>query len=234
MPHRRIPILILVFFVADLALVIGYLFNTLAGGRPSLMVTRFLDVRRENNLPTWYSSIQWFCVASLFGIFAYHNFSRSQKKSWLRGTLPLLFLALSLDEVAEIHEWIGHESDILLPGSSRKGTLFDRTGIWMFVLGGPFLIFFAGLILSLGTYFRRAPGAFVKVFLGMVVMLAGAIGIEVLDNYHFIGSNYLYRAVQGSAEELCEMLGSNTILWGSYELLYSYGFTWRLNKVETT
>jgi hypothetical protein len=234
MPHRRIPILILVFFIVDLALVVGHLINTLAGGRPSLMMTRFLDVRRENNLPTWYSSIQWFCVASLFGIFAYHNFTRSQKKSWLLGALPLLFLALSLDEVAGIHEWVGHESDILLPGSSRKYTLFDRTGIWMFVLGGPFLIFFAGLILSLETYFRRAPGAFVKVLLGMAVMLAGAIGIEALDNYHFIGASYLYRAAQGSAEELCEMLGSTTILWGSHELLYSYGFTWRLDRVETT
>jgi hypothetical protein len=232
MPHRPIPTLILVFFVVDLALVLGHLFTSWTV--PSTwMLARFLNVRRELNLPTWYSSIQWFCVASLFGIFAHHHFSRSQKQSWLLGALPLLFLAFSLDEMAEIHEWIGHKSDSLLPSSSRKGGLFDSTGIWMLVLGGPFLIFFAGLMLSLRTFFRLAPSALMKVLLGMAVMLVGALDIEILENSYFIGSARLHLALQAAAEELCEMVGSTIVLWGSYELLYSHGFTWRFDHVQT-
>ena len=200
----------------DLALGMAYILNELAG-RPYVRLTAFLDLGKEGNLPTWYSSIQWFCVAILLGIFAHRNFSLSQRKSWLLLTLPLLFLVLSLDEVAQIHEWLGKMSDMLLPGGSRKNTLFSQTGIWMFAIGVPFLALFVVLILSLRIYFQRVPGAFAKIFLGTLFMLAGTIGIETLTNFITPGS--VFGVLQVLSEEFCEMLGGTIVLWGSYELV---------------
>lgn len=230
MPRRRMPTVILIFFIIDVALVMAYSFNYLAD-RPYRWVTRFLDLNRESNLPTWYSSMQWFCVAALLGLFAQRNFSPAQRKSWFLMILPWLFLALSLDEVALIHESLGHASDSLLPGASRTGTVFSRTGIWMFVIGMPFLAFFVGLILSIRTYFQRAPGALVKILLGMAIMLGGAIGIEIFMNVVTPGSGYA--ALQVLSEELGEMLGSTIVLWGSYELLDRHGFAVQLDRTKS-
>lgn len=229
MARVRIPTLLLIFFSIDVALGMAYIFNYLAG-HPSGMLTRFLDLNREGNLPTWYASIKWWCVAALLGIFTHRNFSFSQRKSWLLLTLSLVFLVLSLDEIAQIHEWLGRKSDILLPDADRKHSLFSRTGIWMFVIGVPFLAFFVVLILSIRSYFQRAPGALVKVCLGMALSLAGALGVETVRN--FVAPNSVHDVLQVFSEELCEMLGSTIVLWGSYELLYKHGFALRLDRAE--
>jgi hypothetical protein len=198
-----------------LSLGAAYVLNELIGN-PYGWLTSFLDLNDEGNLPTWYSSIQWFCVATLVGIFAQRNFSLSERKSWLLLTLPLLFLMLSVDEVAQIHEHLGVESDKMLPGGSRRNTLFGRTGIWTILIGLPFLALFVALIFSLRIYFKTAPSAFAKIFLGMLFMLGGAIGIETAQN--FITSS-IFGVLQILLEELCEMLGATVVLWGSYELV---------------
>ena len=64
--RAQIPALILIFFMIDLALGMAYILNELAG-RPYVRLTAFLDLGKEGNLPTWYSSIQWFCVANPAG-----------------------------------------------------------------------------------------------------------------------------------------------------------------------
>jgi hypothetical protein len=228
-PRVYIPSFILTLVIIDLTLGIAYIFNDLAG-HPYRILTIFLDLDGEANLPTWYASIKWFCVATLLGIFAHHNVTLSQRKSWLLVILSLVFLALSLDEVAQIHERLGKQSDILLPRGSRKHTLFSRTGIWMFVIGVPFLVFFVVLIFSIRSYFQRSPSALVKMLLGMAITLAGAIGVETLRN--FVTPHSVYSTLQILLEEWCEMLGATVLLWGSYELLYRYGFAFRLNRAE--
>jgi hypothetical protein len=221
MTQIPVPPPIRVFFIVDFAFGIAYLFNYLVG-EPYWTLTVLLDLDGEGNLPTWYSSIQWFCVAMLFGLFAHRNFSRSQRKSWGLLILPLVFLLLSLDEIAQLHEVLGSWSDRFLPNASRKDSLFSRTGVWMFVIGVPFVAFFGAMMLSIRGYFERAPGAYVKVLIGMAIMLIGALGIESLSN--FVGSDPFYSMLQTIVEELCEILGGTIVLWGSYELLLGNGF----------
>lgn len=227
----RIPTPVFIFFILDVVLGVAYIFDYLAG-HPYRPFAAFLDLNGEGNLPTWYSSIQWFCVATLLGIFAHNNLSPSRGKSWLFVLLPLVFLALSLDEVAQIHEWLGRKSDkVFLPGGSRKNTPFAHTGIWMLVFGVPFLAGFVALTLAIRSYFQRAPSALVKILLGMAVTLVGALGVETF--YSFVAPNSGYGILQGFSEELCEMLGGTIVLWGSYELLARHGFTLRLERAET-
>jgi hypothetical protein len=231
LPRSRIPPVILIFFIIDLALGLAYIVNYLAG-QPFRPLTLLLDLNGECNLPSWYSSMQWLCVAILLGIFAYRNFSRSSRRSWLLVALALLFLAFSVDEVAQIHEGLGKRTDIMLPGGTRKDTPFAHTGIWMFALGVPFILFFGWLAYSARVYFRRAPGAFVKLVLGMVVFLTGAIGIEALSNLVVPGS--AFDILENFVEEVMfEMVGSTIVLWGSCELLDKHGFAVRFDKVAT-
>jgi hypothetical protein len=221
MPRPRVPIPVWIFFAIDAGLGIAYLVTS-PGSHDSLLA-RFLDLDRENNLPTWYSTIQWFCVASLLGIFAIRNFNSSKKKSWLLLALPLVFLGLSLDEMAQIHERLGFLSDALLPGGSRGNTALAESGVWMFLFGIPFAIFLTGLMISIKTYFRQTPAVLVKLSLGMAIMLTGALGFETLGNFVSVGSSS--QVFQVFAEEMCELLGSTIVLWGSYELLAEHGFT---------
>jgi hypothetical protein len=134
--------------------------------------------------------------------------------------LPLLFVALSLDEVTEIHEFSGRMSDGLLPGG-RTATPFAHTGIWMFLLGIPFI---AGLIWLVGRmrpYFTQAPDALRTLVLGMGVMLAGAIGVETLSNLT-VGTPLA--PLQIAAEEFLELIGATLVIWGGYTLLERHAF----------
>jgi hypothetical protein len=225
----HVPCLVLIFFMADLALGLAYLGDYFAG-RPFYRLTLFFNLDKEGNLPTWFASMQWFCIALLTLVYAASKFSRSQRKSWLLLLLPLIFLALSLDEVAGIHEKLGTYSDRLLPMGTRQNTPFKETGIWMLLLGVPFVGLLASLLLSIRGYLQEAPGAFFKIVLGMVVMLTGAMGIETFSNFTDRGSGAWYDIVEVLVEEMCENLGATIVLWGSLQLLIQQGFELRINR----
>jgi hypothetical protein len=225
----RIPALILVFIFIDVSLGLGYIVNELIG-HPYSRLTVLLDLNGEGNLPTWYSSIQWFCVATFLGLFAYSNFRIGQRRSWLLPVLALFFLAFSVDEVARIHEWLGNKTDVLLPDGSRANTPLPETGIWMFVIGVPVLAVFGWLIFSIRMYFHNTPNALMKVFAGLLITLSGALGFEILKN--FVAPASIYGILQVFSEEFSEMLGGTIVLWGSYELLLAHGFAYSLASVH--
>jgi hypothetical protein len=136
-----------------------------------------------------------------------------------------------MDEVAMIHERLGRNTDVFLSGGSRQNDFFFRTGVWMFVLGLPFLALFAALIFSVRVYFSRAAGPLKKMLLGMAVFLGGALGSEALSNF-VVDFDSIYGVLQVVSEEVCEMLGGTIVLWGSFELLQQQRFTLRLEEVQ--
>jgi hypothetical protein len=230
MPRLRVPVFIRVLLIINLALGLAYVLDYLIG-RPYRPLTQFLDLNGECNLPTWYSSVQWFAVAALLGLFAQRNASRASLRSWLLFALPLIFLAFSLDEVAQIHEAVGKRSDAFVIGD-RAQSMFVRTGIWMFVVGVPFAAFFVALILLTRDFFRHAGAALVIVLVGVGILIVGAAGIELLRNWVAPGS--AYDILQAFFEELCEMSGSTVVLWGSYELLVAERAAVRFGGVPGT
>jgi len=212
---RRLPAVILACFAVDLGLGGLYLLNH-ALGEPVHQLTKLVDLGGEANLPTWFATVQWFSVAIAMGAFAFRQIRRDDYRSWLLLGLPAVFALLSLDEAIQIHEWLGSKADRLLPGGSREGTRWFRTGIWMFILGVPFAAVFGGLVWSVRGYFSHAHGALLKIGAGVGLMLVGAVGVEVLLN--FVTSRSLYIA-QTLLEELLELGGSTVVLWGAVELL---------------
>ena len=204
----------------DVGLTLLYLVDY-AAGRPYAPFSQFIDLDGEKNLPTWWSSIQWFCVAAAFWVFAIRNVGRRPSRSWLLLILPAIFLAFSLDEVATIHEYIGYMSDVLLPNGERNTSLVSHTGLFFILFGVPFAILFAGLVTAILPFLARLPRARNRIVAGMALMLIASIGIEALSNLLVPGSPAA--TLQIAAEELSEMIGSTLVLWGSVGLALELG-----------
>ena len=152
-----VPVIVWAFFAIDVALGTIYVVDHLLG-TPFATVTRMFDLDGESNVPTWYSSIQWFVVfAVLFGV-AERRVSLADRRSWFLCLLPLVFLAMSADEVVQLHERIGATSDGLLFGESRAGTALPETGIWFIVVGVPFVVAIIALFATIRPYLRRPSG----------------------------------------------------------------------------
>ena len=213
---KFIPPLILVLFLIDIGFCVAYFINYIIG-QPSYKLTVVLDLNSEKSLGTWYSSTQYFCLFILSAIFSYHKFSKNSKSFSLL-IFPIMFLFMSIDESIQIHEWIGYKSDIFLPGGSREGTFFHKTGIWMFVVGLPFIVLFLLLAYSLKNHFSENTSRLKKLVIGMVVMLTGALGIEIISNFAEFGPLVIVVAF----EEGLEMIGATTMLWALYDVTKDY------------
>jgi len=210
------------FFLFDLALLFLYLINWRLG-QPFPFLTEFVNLGGERNLPTWYSSMQLLLVSSMLAILLSRKFNKNNMESWALLILCLIFAILSLDEIAMIHEWLGYESDVLLPGGSRENTPFSRTGIWMFLIGIPFFVFLISLIFCLKRYLKKGSHITNKYFIGLIIFLGSATGIEIISN--FVSKRGITHVIQISCEELGEMVGVTIILWATYELLVSYNIS---------
>jgi hypothetical protein len=217
-----LPAFICVWYFADVTLVVLYALNALVRDGKRDKLTWLLDLNQEGNIPTWFSTVQYGLIGALLLIFAIRNLDRTRKSSVLLVFLPLVFILLSLDETAQIHEYIGAKSDALLPGAARTNTIFRITGIWMFLVGIPFFVAMIALLLSIRPYFSQSRGVLIKFFIGLCILMLGAAGIETISN--FVGRRTLDYYTQVAAEELAEMLGSTTMLWAAYELLIAHGF----------
>ena len=227
----NMPKLIRFFFLFDLVLVFLYLINW-SLGQPFPFLTQLVNLDGEANLPAWYSSMQLLLVSSMLAIFLSRKFNKNNMESWALLILCLIFAILSLDEIASIHEWLGDASDALLPGGSRKNTLFSETGIWMFLIGIPFSVFLISLIFYFKRYFKNRSHIKNKYFIGLIIFIGSATGIEIISN--FVSITGITRIIQTSCEELGEMVGVTFILWATYELLVSYNFSLEFSACNST
>lgn len=217
--YSAVPGAVRLLLLADITMAALYILDT-ALGHPYWSLTRLVDLDQEANIPTWYSSSQILILALLLGVFVFAKIDRRAVKSWTLVALPALCLALSLDETAQIHEWFGNASDRLFATGSREGSLVPRTGLWMFLLGPPFLMASAVLWRALLPLLRGRKHVVRLYLAGFFVYAASALGTEVVSNAVTLGG--LPSSLQVLCEELGEMLGVTLLVWATLELLASY------------
>lgn len=222
---RRVPVPVALLFAMDIALVAAPVIDYWSGS-PFGRLRHLIDLDAENTLPTWYSSMQWFCAAFLFALLTIHAY-----RSRLRGLTAIAALALaccafSIDEIVGIHEWLGHESDALLPGGSRAATALWSTGLWPFLLGIPVLAMLTAIVIRIRDLFvPRSPRALRLLVAGLAIMFAGALGVELAANLvGTVPGNGGLVLSQLVLEEFMEMLGVSFITWSAYDVLQAYGF----------
>jgi hypothetical protein len=169
-------------------------------------LSRLLDVNNENSIPAWYSSITLLFCAILLWLISSVKQQRGDDyiKHW-KG-LSVIFLLLSLDEAASVHE-------ILIP----LGWVWNTKGFFMFIWVVPGMIFVLSVTLVYWKFLSALPAKTRYLFLAAgTIYVSGTIGLEM------IGGQYIHStgnwgemglALILALEELLEMLGILTFIY---------------------
>jgi hypothetical protein len=132
---------------------------------------RFFDLNKEANLPTWFSALLWQIAALLaFCVAQWHRARGYPHTAYWLGMIPL-FLFLSLDEAAKVHETIG---DMIGRKVEMTGAL-RFTYAW--VLFGLTLVALVGLAYARLLILLRRRFALLLV-MSAVLFLLGAVIVE--------------------------------------------------------
>ena len=213
MERKTPPYWVLLLLAGHLLLAGLYLFCQWIGRDTPL--TGLTDLDGEAVLPSWWSSIQLFVVAQVWAFVAYTRWQAGRLAGGAveAGLLAALFLGLSADEAASLHERVAHHLDAwLLPGGERGG-LIAVTGVWLFVLGPIALAVLGTLFWRLSRLTGWRAGKLLLI--GLVVFIGGAAGVELFANFADKGGGSMLYPLQVTLEELLEMTGVTLILWGS-------------------
>jgi hypothetical protein len=154
----------------------------------------------ESNVPTWYSSVLLLLAAGLCALLARHHIAARlpYRRHWL--VLAALFLLLSLDEIAMLHEY---PIDPLREALGTTGPLY-----YAWVIPGLAAVVVCGL-----AYVRcwwhlpaRTRGL---CLLAAAAFVGGAVGVEMLSGMQAsrYGEQNLTYALIVHLEEALEMLG---------------------------
>ena len=171
----------------------------------------FVDVDREQSIPTWFSSVQLFTIATVLLLHA-----RLSKQ--LRPYLILYglgFMFLSMDEAAVIHEKIIDSAKRLQWNWLLWLTLNGSNKGWMM----PYVV--SGLITSLFSYrfflllWRNFCREVILVALGLGIFIAGGIALELLSFHFEDGPSETPYAWSVAGEEFLEMAGMTLVLYGT-------------------
>ena len=175
------------------------------------------DLGREGNVPSWYASFQLALVGLL--LLAFASVSALRRRSSVVLVLGgLLFLFLSLDEIAGLHEKFGLYLNMTL--GSRREASFDRTGPWM-VIVTPVFLAAVGLAAWGGRDLLRGQRRAQLLYMaGLVIYVLSFAGLEAVEN--FVPRSGGWFPVD-LVEETGEMVGVTFLLWATYELARSHG-----------
>jgi hypothetical protein len=186
---------------------------------------RLLALDGEDNLPSWYSSVQLLFSSVALGII---GLSRKQEKNpyrWHWLTLSVLFLCLSIDEAASIHEmtapliehWLATAGPLINLVSSLLGTPWLLAAI-------PFTII---VFLLFVRFLWNLPRATMILFvIGGGSYVAGAVGVEDLAGHYLVNpgadETFTYQ-IMVTVEEGLEMLGIVVFLYGLMTYMAIHG-----------
>ncbi|MDH3699976.1 MAG: hypothetical protein OEU46_01570 [Alphaproteobacteria bacterium] len=207
------------FIVADL---ISHTLHFAFGftSRESFGFIRLFDLNEEANIPTWFSSMLLMGCAALLFLIAAAKCANGDKWIWHWGLLGAIFVLLSLDEIASIHE----RTIDPLHGLFKLAPLF--TNAWV-LIAIPFLIVFlfiySKFLLNLP---RRAMWLFL---LSGAIYVGGVVGIEMFSGLlkHAHGMEDARFALMTTVEESLEMIGLFVFIYSLTDYMAREGLVWR-------
>lgn len=173
------------------------------GGGMDTLILDLFDVDREDTFPTWFSSSALLTCAALLGVIAQQRRGERFARHWL--AMALMFVALSADEIAGIHEAFNTVSPVPWTLPAAIATL---------VVGLAYLPFLAHLERPI----RR------RLILAGILYVGGAVVIEQVQAW-FIQADtdsFAY-AIWSAAEEGAEMAGAVLFLGALFRLLEEAG-----------
>ncbi len=159
----------------------------------------------EMNVPTWYSSSMLLLCSLLVAIVATAKGRTDGAYVLHWGILSAVFLYLSMDEAAGLHERTVQPVRMAL-GSSEVVQLIGPLRLWVV----PATAFLFSLSLGYLRFLRHLPSRTrVLLIAAAATYTVGAIGIEVVSGRvgRIYGSRSLHYALATALEEMLEMVG---------------------------
>ena len=174
------------------------------------------NLDKENSLPTWFSVVQLFAVGVLLLLTTVNNRQQDYLSNVALTIAGLLFIGLSADEGAQLHENLTYVARDL--GFSQL-SFVGEYGAWIIVyavLGITGLSLGAKHLVSLWRHFRPVA---VLGLAGLVTYVIGAVGFEIAS-FPFRDSEdtLTLNLIAVVFEELFEMVGVSIILYATLVL----------------
>lgn len=178
-----------------------------------MMTSFYLDI--EGNVPTYINALLLFIPSLLLAGIGFWKNSVGDKYRLQWILLALVFLLLSVDEIASFHE------RLIKPMRAMAGA----EGFFYFAWVIPGIAAVASFGFAFLTFFLHLDRKFkLLFFLSLAVYIGGVIGGEMVSGYYAANlgqKNYTY-AVVASLEESVEMFGASLIIYSLLEYIKHY------------
>lgn len=168
---------------------------------------RLFNLSGEGNIPAWFSALGLMVCAGLLAFIAAEKASRRDRRfinNWR--LLAVIFLYISIDEAAQIHELL---IDPIRLALGVGGFLYFA---WVI----PFSILLIIFLIAYIPFLRHLPKEirFLFIFAG-AVYVGGALGIELVSGYVFdyYPEATLVRGGLATLEEFMEMTGITLFIY---------------------
>ena len=202
---------------------LGVSFSTYVLGRGNLLgLVELFNVDKEGNVPTWYGSISLLICSVLLATIAQAQPKEATTNSKDWNLLAAIFLFLSIDEFASIHELL------IFPVRTALGTQGFLYYAWVIPYG--ILVMLLGL--KLVKFFTQLPAKTRRsFFLAAFIYLSGTLGMEMITGQYatLYGQRNLPYALLTTIEELLEMSGVLVFIYALLVYLRRYVKVIQLN-----
>jgi len=205
---------------------------TIFWGSKKIEVLRLFYFDSENTIPTWYSSFGLLLCAILLAIIAFAKKQQGATYALHWGGLAGLFLLMSIDEVAQIHDKAGTTL-----GSALVNFMgFTPSGLFHYTWLVPGIAIVLIVLLAYLKFLANLPRSTLLLFLlagGLFV--GGAIGTEMVESLFAFGveesGNKMWTAPPSTqrtfaaivaTEEFLEMLGVVVFIYALLTYISSY------------
>lgn len=176
------------------------------------------SVGRDTSIPTWYASVTLLICSLLLWVISWIKQKTDGTYIFRWRVLSSIFLVLSIDEVAAIHEWIGKR--LLLPQSIKLAS--DGFLNYEWVVFGLFFVF-TFLAFYLKFIFDLPKHTKWMFLLSGFTFVGGSIGIEMINarTHSFYGVDNIAYQLATTIEELFEMLGIALFIYALLKYMLS-------------
>ena len=189
-----------------------------------LGLTPLFNLATDVSIPAWYSSVTLLLCSSLLGIIYFAKRRNAEQFAFHWAVLSLIFLYLSIDEAAQIHEIIGVTLSQEVIGNTHGFIHYT----WV-VIGIPFVLIVAACYLK---FLFHLPRKTMRLFvLAGVTYVGGALITDMINGRQadIRGPGNLPYQMTTVAEEFLEMSGIVIFIYALLTYLSSEVRSVRIN-----
>jgi hypothetical protein len=224
-PERALRLMLAVVGVSVGASVIAYASIILGDFSARGLFDRF-KVGSDSSVPTYISALGLACSAMLMWVIAQDEPESSLRRRWR--VLGLILMAMAVDEVARLHEFLGDATDLGGDG------VFYYTWVYfgivlVVVVGAAFLPFVLKQPRRLRNLILLSAVIFVSGALVMEMLnanLESSVDEEAAERWAEFGTDSFRYAMQTVVEELFEMLGVAILIYALLDELRRRSAEW--------